>query len=59
VRLGEVLETISRDATDRAWSMRYEVDDGLWWDHERQVWVAGDGFAYEPPALVEGRGAGS
>jgi hypothetical protein len=42
-----VLETIARGAVDMAWSMRFETDYGLRWDHERQVWTARDGFAYD------------
>jgi hypothetical protein len=52
----EVLEAISRGAADRLWSVRYEVDGGLRWDHERQVWTDAKGFAYEPPAKVPSRG---
>jgi hypothetical protein len=52
----EVLEAISRGAADRLWSVRYEVDGDLRWDHERQVWAGAEGFAYEPLAKVPSRG---
>jgi hypothetical protein len=41
------LETISKGAAEMAWSMRFETDYALKWDHERQVWRASDGFAYD------------
>jgi hypothetical protein len=44
-----VRQVIARGAAELTWSTRYEVDYGLRWDHERQVWVATDGFAYAPP----------
>jgi hypothetical protein len=44
-----VRQVIARCAAELTWSTRYEVDYGLRWDHERQVWVATDGFAYAPP----------
>jgi len=46
-RVRVVLGAISRGAADMAWSTRFETDYGLRWDHERQVWTASDGFAYD------------
>jgi hypothetical protein len=45
-RVGEVLEAIARGSADKVWSVRWEIDGGLWWDAKRQVWVGEDGFAY-------------
>jgi hypothetical protein len=42
-----VLAAISKGAADKVWSMRYEIDDHLRWDHERQVWTGEDGYAYD------------
>ena len=51
------MRVLHAGAAEMAWSTCYEVDYGLRWDHERQVWTAGDGFAYDAPAAkVEGRG---
>ncbi len=36
-------------ASEMAFTTRWEVDHGLRWDKERQVWVARDGFAYALP----------
>ena len=52
-RVGAILEAIAGGAADRAWSVRWEIDGGLWWDHERQVWVAEDGFAYDGSRLFD------
>jgi hypothetical protein len=46
-RVGAILEAIARGAADKAWSVRWEIDGGLRWDDERQVWVGEDGFAYD------------
>jgi hypothetical protein len=46
-RVGATLEAIARGAADRAWSVRREIDGGLRWDADRQVWVGEDGFAYD------------
>jgi hypothetical protein len=51
-RVEEVIAAISRGAADRAWCTRWEVDYGLRWDHERQVWTAADGFAYDGAELA-------
>ena len=51
-RANLVRQVIARGAAEMAWSTRYEVDYGLRWDHERQVWVAEDGFAYPMPERV-------
>ena len=48
-RVEEVLDAIGRGAAEKMWSVQWQLDYGLRWDHERQVWVAGDGFAYEAP----------
>jgi hypothetical protein len=52
-----VRQVIARGAAEMAWSTRYEVDYGLWWDHERQAWVGTDGFAYATPEWRERGGA--
>lgn len=58
-RVREVLGAITRGAADRGWSMRYEADYGLRWDPEREVWAAGDGFAYDGKRLYAySRGGG-
>jgi hypothetical protein len=46
-RVGEVLEAIARGSAEKAWSVRWEIDGGLRWDADRQVWVGEDGFAYD------------
>jgi hypothetical protein len=52
-----VRQVIARGAAELAWSTRYEVGYGLRWDHERQVWTARDGFAYDTPTVkVDGGG---
>ena len=52
-RVEEVLATISAGAADRLWSMRYEIDDGLLWDRDRQVWYSiEDGFASDGGASL-------
>jgi hypothetical protein len=53
-RVEEDTGVIAKGAADKAWSTYWEVDYGLVWDHKRQVWAAGDGFAYEPPVLATG-----
>jgi hypothetical protein len=40
-------DAISKGAADKAWSMRYEIVEALTWDHKRQAWTSGDGFAYD------------
>ena len=47
-----VKQVIARGATEMAWSTRFEVDYGLRWDPDRQVWVGTDGFAYPMPERV-------
>jgi hypothetical protein len=42
-----VKQAIARGANEMAWSTHFETDYGLRWDHERQVWTAQDGFAYD------------
>jgi hypothetical protein len=46
-RVGAILEAIAQGSADKAWSVRWEIDGGLRWDDERQVWVGEDGFAYD------------
>ncbi len=53
-----VKQVIARGAAEKMWSTRFEVDYGLRWDHERQVWVAEDGFAYAPPERRAAGGGG-
>jgi hypothetical protein len=53
-RTEQVLDAIARGASQRMWSTRWELDYGLRWDHEREVWTAGDGFAYAVPERGEG-----
>ena len=52
-RVRQVLEVLHAGATDMAWCTRYEVDRALRWDHERQVWVGFDGFAFDGGRLRE------
>jgi hypothetical protein len=47
-----VRHVIAKGAAEMMWSTRYEVDYGLRWDPDRQVWVATDGFAYPMPERV-------
>src|SRR5215216_4365012 len=46
-RARQVMRVIHAGAAEMVWSTRCEVDYGLSWDHERQVWEASDGFAYD------------
>jgi len=46
-RVGAVLQAIARGSAKKAWSVRWEIDGGLQWDADRQVWVGEDGFAYD------------
>jgi hypothetical protein len=55
-RAKQVIRVLHAGAAEMAWSTRFEVDYGLRWDHERQVWVATDGFAYPMPERVGGGG---
>jgi hypothetical protein len=50
-------QVIARGAAELTWSTHNEVDYGLQWDHERQAWVATDGFAYATPEWRERGGA--
>jgi hypothetical protein len=54
-RVEQIKDVVLRGATDMAWSMRLEVDYGLEWDHERNVWVASDGFAYDGARATDNR----
>jgi hypothetical protein len=51
------MRVLHAGAAELAWSTRYEMDYGLRWDPEREVWEATDGFAYAPPEKVMGEGA--
>ena len=46
-RVEEVLEAISKGANEKMWSVYWEVDYGLEWDHSRECWVDGDGYRYD------------
>ena len=48
-RAKQVMRVLHAGAAEMAWSTRYEVDYGLRWDLDRQVWAATDGFAYAMP----------
>jgi hypothetical protein len=48
-RAKQVMRVLHAGAAEMAWSTRYEVDYGLRWDPDRQVWVGTDGFAYPMP----------
>ena len=48
-RVEEVIAAISKGAADKAWCTRWEVDRGLRWDSDHQVWIAADGFTYALP----------
>jgi hypothetical protein len=56
-RANTVRQVIAKGASEMMWSTRFEVDYGLRWDHQRQVWVATDGFAYAVPEWRERDGA--
>jgi hypothetical protein len=48
-RVEGLISAIARGAADRRWCTRWEIDDSLAWDNQRQVWVARDGFACALP----------
>ena len=56
-RAKQVIRVLHAGAAEMAWSTRYEVDYGLRWDHERQVWVGEDEFAYAMPRAGSRYGA--
>jgi hypothetical protein len=56
-RAEQVMRVLHAGAAEMAWSTRYEVDYGLRWDSDRQVWAATDGFAYATPEWRERGGA--
>jgi hypothetical protein len=56
-RAEQVMRALHAGAAEMAWSTRYEVDYGLRWNPDRQVWVATDGFAYATPEWRERGGA--
>jgi len=45
-RVKQVIRVLHAGAAEMAWSMRYEVDYGLRWDPDREVWATSDGFSY-------------
>jgi hypothetical protein len=47
-----IKEVTAKGASEMMWSTRYEVNYGLTWDHERQVWTATDGFAFDGTAVT-------
>ena len=53
-RLEEVLGVIAKGAADKGWSTYWEVDYGLKWDHDREVWVDGDGMHYDGSRFAAG-----
>jgi hypothetical protein len=46
-RVEQVKHAIAKGAAEMAFSTRLQTDYGLMWDHEREVWVGSDGFAYD------------
>ncbi len=52
-RVELVREVLHRGAAEMAITTRYETDYGLWWDPDRQVWVATDGFAFDGTSVKE------
>jgi hypothetical protein len=50
-RAKQVIRVLHAGAAEIAWSTRYEVDYGLRWDADREVWVAADGFTFDGSAL--------
>jgi hypothetical protein len=52
-RVRTVQQVIAKGASELMWSTRYEVDYGLRWDHERQVWVVTDRFAFDGERLYD------
>jgi hypothetical protein len=52
-RVEEVLRVLHAGAAQMARSPRYEIDNSLRWDHERECWVDGDGHAYDAARLYD------
>ena len=52
-RVREVKSVICKGAAEMAWTTRLEIDFGLKWDAERQVWTGSDGYAYDGKRLYE------
>ena len=50
-RTRQILDVLQAGAADMNWSTLYEVDEGLRWDAEREVWVGSDGFAHDGERL--------
>ena len=46
-RTRQIKEAFGRVCADRAWSVRFETDYGLRWDHAREVWADSGGHAYD------------
>jgi hypothetical protein len=46
-RLQQVKQVLAKGASDMALTTSFETDYGLTWDHDRKVWIATDGFAYD------------
>ncbi len=57
-RAEEVMEAFAKGASERMWSTYWEVDHGLTWDHHRECWVDGEGFAYDGSRFGAGSRAG-
>jgi len=57
-RVEEVKGVLAKGATAMAWQTLFEVDYGLEWDSEREVWITSDGFAYDGKRVEGGRGTG-
>ena len=52
-RTGQILDAIGRGASEKMWSIRWEVDYGLKWDPKRECWVDSDGHAYDGARVYE------
>jgi hypothetical protein len=46
-RVEEGMAAFAAGASEKAWSMYWEVDHGLVRDHPRECWVDGDGHRYD------------
>jgi hypothetical protein len=54
-RTRQIKESFGRVCADRAWSVRFDTDYGLRWDHERACWVNSSeaGHAYDGARLYD------
>jgi len=43
---------LDQGSAEKAWSVRWEIDGDLRWDADIQVWVGGDGYAYDGARLL-------